>query len=129
MSSNINLSELFNKAENITRGSAEPMGEGWKCYADKVAIKHKTLNGGEKVLVRITKDAVIFTPSDKGNRTLTSKGTDGRVILSLNAQMKKVLASAFNNNKDGNKCHTLKLEMATENKQNYYVLKAQAERV
>lgn len=125
----LNIADIFNNATAITRGGAEHMATGWKCYKDKVAIKHETLQGGDKVLVKITDNAVIFTKNDKGNRTLTSKGADGRVMLSLNAQMKKVLAETFNLNKNGGECATLELETQEQGGATYYILRASAEQV
>lgn len=125
----MNMADLFNQATTITRGSTSTMADGFKVYQDKVAIKHPTLQGGENVLVKVSSKGLIFIKSEKGNRKLTSKGTDGRVMLSLNEQMKKAMAKTFKAHKNGNTCDTLELELVKENNLTYYVLSTDAKTV
>ena len=127
MANNINITDLFTKATTITRGSTSTMATGFKVYHDKIAIKHSTLTSGTKVLCKITTDAIIFTPTDKGNRVLTGKGNDGRVMLSLNEQMRRVFNKCFNEHKNGSTCDTLALEVVKDKDTTYYVLSTKAE--
>lgn len=116
------IADLFKTASKITRGGKAEMLDGFKVYHDKIAIKHPTLEAGDKVLAKITNNSIIFIKSENGNRTLSGKGSDGRVMLALNQEMRKVFKTCFEQYKTGGKCKTLALKLEQVENTTYYVL-------
>lgn len=120
------IADLFKSAVKISRGTSKAMENGFKVYKDKIAVKWDGLEHGDKVLVKITNKSIIFIKSEEGNRTLTSKGTDGRLMLSLNKEMKKLFNGCFEKHKVENECETLELKTQTLKGVKYYILETDA---